>query len=655
MVDRSGTVDKTGPVPEQLQPFLHDLEIVLRAPTQAWSGRDGQIRLATAGSATVQGVMHSDVRILSEAVLEVGGREAEAAGSWYDDGGRLIVVGLPRHLGNSWGDPSLRLTRARRVEAGFMEEEIELMSSTAEPVATEIALRLAADLAPMEVVKSGFPTELLAPEPITAEAGGGALVWSVGEVRAEVQAPGAAVDRSDPTRPVLRWTVTASAGKPARVTWRVSAEDRIAVVVGAQRQAPHGWRGLRRPADLRLARFLEQSLHDLDRLRLELPALPGSEFLAAGAPWFFTLFGRDSLWAARLLLPLGPELAQGTLTVLASFQGAKEDAESQEEPGKIMHELRRGTLTLHGEQLSLPPLYYGTVDATALWVCLLHDAWRAGMPVDAVERLLPHAERALAWIANGVRDGYLNYLDTTGHGLANQGWKDSADAVQFRDGTQAKAPISLCEVQGYAHEALLHGARLLEAFGRRGSASGRTSPAQLRDAAAELAERFRADFWLEDEHGPYVAIALDGDGTPVDTVTSNMGHLLGTGLLRAEEEAIVARRLVDRELDSGFGLRTMATSSAGYWPLSYHCGSVWAHDTAIAIRGLTATGHADAAGRLAEGLLKAAESFGYRMPELHSGDSVTAVSRALPYPSACRPQAWSAASAVVVAQALGAL
>jgi glycogen debranching enzyme len=277
------------------------------------------------------------------------------------------------------------------------------------------------------------------------------------------------------------------------------------------------------------------------------------------------------------------------------------------------------------------------------------------MAVDAVERLLPHAERALAWIAKGVRDGYLNYLDTSGHGLANQGWKDSADAVQFRDGTHAKAPISLCEVQGYAHEALVHGAQLFEAFGRRGSASGGTSPAQLRDAAAELADRFRADFWLEDEHGPFVAIALDGDGTPVDSVTSNMGHLLGTGLLSAEEEAIVARRLVDRELDSGFGLRTMSTSTAGYWPLSYHCGSVWAHDTAIAIRGLMATGHGDAAGRLAEGLLKAAESFGYRMPELHSGDSATRVGRALPYPSACRPQAWSAASAVVVAQALGAL
>ena len=640
-------------MPEKLQPFLHDLEIVLRAPTQAWSDRDGQIRAAAPGGATVQGVMHSDVRVLSEAVLEVGGQEPEPAGSWHDDDGRLVVVGLPRNLAVAWGDPVARILRARRVDPGVMEEEVEFACATEEPVSAEVTVRLAADLAPMEAVKSGIPTQ-----PLAASEAGGVLTWSAGEVTAVVEAPGAVVDLADPAHPVLRWSLTASAGAPARISWRVRAEDRIAVVVGARGPAPAGWRGLRRPADVRLARFLEQSLRDVDGLRMSLPSLERSEFLAAGSPWFFTLFGRDSLWAARFLLPLGTELAEGTLTVLASFQGEKDDPESQEAPGKIMHELRRAALTLHGEKISLPPVYYGTVDATALWVGLLHDAWRAGMPVDAVERLLPHAERALAWIADGVLDGYLNYLDTSGHGLANQGWKDSADSVQFRDGELAKGPISLCEVQAYAHEALVHGAELLEAFGRVGGGPSGAAPAQLRDAAAALAERFRADFWLEDEHGPYVAIALDGAGTPVDTVASNMGHLLGTGLLSAQEEAIVARRLVDPELDSGYGLRTLATSSSGYWPLKYHGGSVWAHDTAIAIRGLARTGHVAEARQLAEGLLKAAESFGYRMPELHAGDPAAGqggATRALPYPSACRPQAWSAASAVVVAELLGEL
>ena len=643
-------------MPEKLQPFLHDLELVFRAPTQAWSDRDGQIRAAAAGQATVQGVMHSDVRVLSEAVLEVGGREPEPAGSWRDEGGALVLVGLPRNIDGPGADPTTRITRTRQVEAGEMREILELTCATEQPVTAQVSVRLAADLVPMEAVKSGFPTKSVAAEPSE-----GGLRWSAGEVTAVVEAPGAVVDLSNPTQPVLSWKLTAATGTPATVSWRVAAEDRIAAVVGAEGPPPLAWRDrdrVRRPADIRLARFLAQSLADLDGLRMSLPALPGRDFLAAGAPWFFTLFGRDSLWAARFLLPLGTELAEGTLTVLASYQGSAVDGEAEEEPGKIMHELRRATLTLHGERISLPPVYYGTVDATPLWVCVLYDAWRAGLEVDSVERLLPHAERALAWVAAGVRAGYLKYLDTTGHGLANQGWKDSADSVQFRDGRLAEGPIALCEVQAYAHEALVHGAELLEAFGRTGSAAEGTSPAQLRDAAAGLAARFRVDFWLRDGLGPYVAIALDGRGVPVDTATSNMGHLLGTGLLTAEEETVVARRLVDPELDSGYGLRTLATSSAGYWPLKYHGGSVWAHDTAIAIRGLTSTGHSAEAAGLAEGLLKAAESFGYRMPELHSGDPATGAgraARAVPYPSACRPQAWSAASAVVIAEALGAL
>jgi hypothetical protein len=639
-------------MPENLQPFLHDLELVFRAPTQAWSGRDGQMRPEHA-NATVQGVMHSDVRVLSEAVLEVDGREPEPAGSWHDDDGSLVVVGLPRNVDGPGADPTLRLLRRRRVEAGVMEEEIEFAGATEEPVWAEVTVRLAADLAPMESVKSG-----LSVLPVSAEASADGLTWAAGEMTVAVQAPGAVVDLSNPVRPVLRWSATAAAGAPVRLRWRLTAEDRIAAVVGAQTPMPGRWRQMPRPADARLGRFLAQSLRDLDALRMELPSAPGSEFLAAGAPWFFTLFGRDSLWAARFLLPLGTEIAEGTLKVLASFQGQKGDPETEEAPGKIMHELRREALTLHGENLTLPPVYYGTVDATALWVCLLHDAWSAGMPADAVEQLLPNAERALAWVAEGVQDGYLSYLDSSGHGLANQGWKDSGDSVQFRDGRLAEGPIALCEVQAYAHEALVHGAELFEAFNRPGDTVHGTTPSQLRTAASRLADRFRDDFWVEDEQGPYVAIALDASGKPVDTVTSNMGHLLGTGLLSSEEEALVAGRLLDPSLDSGYGLRTLATSSGGYWPLKYHGGSVWAHDTAIAIRGLGASGHRDAAAQLAEGLLKAAESFGYRMPELHSGDPAPrpftpGVSRALPYPSACRPQAWSAASAVVIAEAFG--
>ncbi|CAL8969202.1 hypothetical protein CELL_00453 [Cellulomonas sp. T2.31MG-18] len=645
---------------EHLQPFLHDLELVFRAPTQAWSAPDGQLRPSAPGRATVQGVLHSDVRVLSEAVLTVDGVEAEPAGT-VRDGGSVTFVGLPRHVDQPGADPTVRLLRTRGAEPGSVSETLELRCATAEPTTARLTLTLSSDMAPMEAIKSGTTADAV---PAARTPSG--LVWTADAVTAEVEAEGADVDLEDPARPVLRWTLTAAADRPARVTWRLVVHDGIAVVTGVRTPSPLAIPTTAAsttpplpssPArDLRPRRFLDQSLADLDGLRMALPSLPDQEFLAAGAPWFFTLFGRDSLWAARFLLPLGTGLAEGTLTVLASLQGTTDDPASQEEPGKILHELRRAALTLPSDGLALPPVYYGTVDATPLWVCVLHDAWRAGMPTDAVRRLLPHAERALAWTVAGVRAGYLAYQDPTGHGLTNQGWKDSGDSIQFRDGRLAEGPIELCEVQGYAYEALVHGADLFETLGHPGVEAEDTTPAGLRAAAADLAERFRRDFWLEDQHGPYVAIALDGSGAPVDTVTSNMGHLPGTGLLRADEEDAVARRLVHPELSSGFGLRTMATSSTGYWPLKYHGGSVWAHDTAIAIRGLLVSGHRAQAQLLAEGLLRAAESFDFRIPELYSGDPATGPTpHALPYPAACRPQAWSAASAVVVAQALGLL
>jgi len=367
-------------------------------------------------------------------------------------------------------------------------------------------------------------------------------------------------------------------------------------------------------------------------------------FLAAGAPWFFTLFWRDSIWAARIMLPLGTELAAWTLRTLAARQGTTTDAESCEQPGKILHEVRRDARGSRGGGWTLPPLYYGTIDATPLWVCLLHDAWRWGMPAEEVEALLPAMERALAWMSeygDADGDGFLEYLDLTGRGLANQGWKDSGDSVQWQDGSLATGPIALCEVQAYAHEAAVSGAALLEAFGRPGAH-------QWRQWAAQLADRFRAQFWVADAEGSYPAIALDADKRPVDTLTSNIGHLLGTGLLDAEEEARVARRLGSSQMDSGYGLRTMSTDSGGYWPLRYHGGSVWTHDTAIAIAGLTRSGHTDVAAGLVEGLLAAGSERGYRLPELHSGDARGSVPGVVPYPAACPVQTWPAASSALI-------
>jgi glycogen debranching enzyme len=641
-------------MPQPLQPFLHDATVVLAAPTQAWSAASGEM------TAPIHGIYHSDSRVLRGLALEVGGAAPEAVSQSATDASTTTFTALTRTIDDRTADPRVRLDRRRTVTPGCVDEELTFRSALAHDVVTEVVLTLVADFAPMQVVKAGLagsgvgtaPDAGAGLEEIAVRSEDGGLVLSAGTSTARLDAPGAATAviadaPGDPAvRVALTWPLTIPAGGTATLAWRLAVDDAAAVVSGASGTAE--WAGARVDSgDSRLARWNRRALDDLAALRMETTRAPGEQFLAAGAPWFFTLFGRDSLWAARLLLPLGTELAASTLRVLAGLQGTETVSETAEQPGKIMHELRPGILTMPGEDITLPPLYYGTVDATALWIVLLAEARRWGLSDDEVRPLLPNLSRALEWMrdhGDSDGDGFLEYADTTGHGLANQGWKDSGDSVQWRDGTLAEGPIALCEVQGYAYQAAVDGAELLDAFGEPGGE-------EWRAWAAALAERFRSAFWIEREGGRYPAIALDAAKRPVDTLTSNIGHLLGTGILNPGEAADVARLLVDERLDSGFGLRTMATDSAGFWPLSYHGGSVWAHDTAIAVQGLAREGFRAEAVQLGEGLLRAAEAFGYRMPELHSGDSAAVTAVPAPYPAACRPQAWSAAAAVAVAVA----
>ncbi|GIG24373.1 glycogen debranching N-terminal domain-containing protein [Cellulomonas denverensis] len=616
----------------ELQPLLHDLLAAVHAPTQAWSAQDGQIRTG------VEGVLHGDVRVLSAAVLTVDGAEPEPIGGAPDGTGRVRVTTLTRGIDAPGADPTARLDRLRTVLPGTVTEELTLSCSTPAPVTGTLTLRLRPDGSSMDRIKAGLPPVDAPAVHLDAE---GASWSSDADISTVLTAPGAdlSLDGEDL---LLRWTLTATTGAPVTVSWSLAITDANPVVQAPADLAPEWSVPQVTAADRRLPALLDQSLTDLASLRMTASFAPQDVFLAAGAPWFFTLFGRDSIWAARMLLPLGTELAAGTLRTLAVLQGEKTDPATAEQPGKILHEVRRATLHIPGEGTVLPPVYYGTVDATALWICLLHDAWRWGMPADQVEALLPHLERALAWMSDhGAVDGFLAYRDETGTGLANQGWKDSGDSVQWRTGELAEGPIALAEVQGYAHEAAIGGATLLDAFGRDGGD-------HWRGWAADLAERFRAAFWVEDDRGRYPGIALDAHRRVVDTVTSNIGHLLGTGILTAEEEATVAARLLDPAMDSGYGLRTMAEGSAGFWPLRYHGGAVWPHDTAIVIQGLARAGHATEAATLAEGLLAAAGGFDQRLPELYSGDRRGTVPAVLPYPAACRPQAWSAASSVAV-------
>jgi glycogen debranching enzyme len=618
------------------QPWLHELVTAVQAPTVLLCDRDGELR-----SHGAQGIWHADVRVLSRAELRINGEPPEPVSGGAEGAGRARFVGFVRSLDGASADPAVRVERVRTVRAGVVDETIALTTYDAIPVTTTVEMVVAADLARIGPVKSGRDPDAVAAPDVE----GSSVAWMGDGVRVELVTDVTAAVSADPDAARLRWTVNLAHAGTRYMRWRLYAAVDGSPLAGADDE-PEWSTPVVTAGDHRLPMLTDRALADLAGLRMRRTD-SDDVFVAAGAPWFCTLFGRDSIWAARMLLPLGTDLAAGTLRTLADLQGRRIDLETGEAPGKIPHELRE---SIEGNNVGLPPLYYGSVDATPLWVCLLHDAWRWGMPEEQVEKLLPNLESALSWMVehgDSDGDGFLEYIDESGRGLANQGWKDSGDSMRFADGKQAAPPVVLCEVQGYAYEAARHGADLLDAFGRPDAGRWRTW-------ASELAERFRERFWVPGgrELGRYPALALDADKRPVDSLTSNIGHLLGTGLLNSGESERVARLVTRPELASGYGLRTMSSDSGAYAPMSYHCGSVWPHDTAIVIRGLAAVGRGHRAGELIEGLLAAATHFDFRLPELYGGDPRSEMARPIPYPAACRPQAWSAAAAVAILQAL---
>lgn len=651
------------------QPYLHDLATTVRAPVFGLSATGG----ALSGQG-VTGVFADDRRVLSVSEITLSGARLVPIADELDGADTTRSVLVARGLGEDGADPAVWVERLRVLveesQSGdgsglqtVVREIVEIRSASHRSVQTTLSITLGCDLAEISAVKSGHSPGALPAEPIRCglrwvsrgcRGGRGSEGRDVVQACAE-PAP-AEVDAATGR---LSWPVALEPGDAARFIIDVSVTPTgTSVVLGTRGASVIG--DLRVDGgDIRIGRFVERSLADLRGLELRDPSAPEDHFLGAGAPWFLTLFGRDSIIAARMLLPLGTRLAAGTLRALARRQGTKTDPETAEQPGKILHEIRRPPADQAfpgGERpWLLPSTYYGTVDATPLWITLLHDAWRWGMPAEEVAELLEPLEAALVWMRDhGMDDaGFLSYADESEHGLGltNQGWKDSHDSIQFADGRIATAPLALSEVQGYAYEAAMGGAALLDAFGRPGGGEWRTW-------ATRLAARFRARFWVGDADGPFPAVALDRDGKPVDSAASNMGHLLGTGILNDEESALVAARLGSAAMSSGYGLRTMATSAGGYSPLSYHGGSVWTHDTAMAVQGLAraaaggVAGAAEAARALIDGLLEAAAGFEYRMPELYAGSPARAGGRPTPYPASCRPQAWAAAAAVAVVATL---
>ncbi len=391
-------------------------------------------------------------------------------------------------------------------------------------------------------------------------------------------------------------------------------------------------------------RVMQRSLADIRMLLSETKA--GERYPAAGTPWFDALFGRDSCIAALQLLPYRPDIARQTLRALAAHQGDERNPWRDEEPGKILHEMRLDEMSATGELPYAP--YYGSVDVTALFLMLAGEyyAWTADLRF--MHALQPHIMAALSWIDNWGdlnQDGYVEYEKHSARGLVNQGWKDSWDAVMHAEGGLAPPPVALVEVQGYVYAARRSIAAVLGALGLHDE-----ERRQLHKAA-RLRRNFNRDFWIPEER--FFALALDGEGRPCASITSNPGHALWTGIVGTQFARPVADRLMSNELFSGWGIRTLSSSSVRYNPIGYHVGTVWPHDNAICAIGFKMYGFEDETNELATALFDAACAFPYyRLPELFGGQPRTAHGAPVPYPVACRPQSWAAGSFPLILRAI---
>jgi glycogen debranching enzyme len=379
-----------------------------------------------------------------------------------------------------------------------------------------------------------------------------------------------------------------------------------------------------------------RSLVDLAALRFSPPIMGHRSLPAAGLPWFMTMFGRDSILTSLQALPFAPELAATTLLALGDWQGTRIDDFRDEDPGRILHEMRYGELPAFEERPQSP--YYGSADATPLYVVLLDEYERWTGDRRLVHELEYEARAALNWIdeyADLMGNGYISYQRRNEKtGLENQCWKDSWDSISYRDGRLAGFPRATCELQGYAYDAKMRAARLAREIWKDPEFAS-----ELEKQAAELKRRFNRDFWIAD--GEYFALALDSNGKQVDTLSSNIGHLLWSGIVDKSKAKAIARHLVGPRLYSGWGVRTLAEGEGRYNPIGYHVGTIWPFDNSFIAWGLRRYGFKDEAARIAAGILAAADFFDGRLPEAFGGYERTLTRYPVQYPTACSPQAWS--------------
>jgi glycogen debranching enzyme len=609
------------------------------------------------------GFFTQDTRFLSRLCLKVNGaRPLPLSAGKVEYFSAAFFLRNP--LAGGLRPDQLSITRERFVGEA-MQDVVVIDNHSMEPVSFELGFEFAADFADILSVKQhdfalGDPDGAKPlPPPVAARYDGDDNQFVLEDfdgLRTHViLSKHGAVDGSNVTYtieldPRERWEVrldvvpVADGGPlPAQSIGRRFGDERTRV-----RDSLAAWQ-LRVP-QLRsswteLERSFGQSVSDLAALRMR--SSDGSALVklpAAGMPWFMTVFGRDTLITCLQTLLFGPELARNALEVLATLQATEDDASIDAEPGKIVHEVRRGRAAENWFAR-----YYGTVDATPLYLILFSELWRWTGDVTIAEDFKQPALRALEWIDRyGDRDGdgFVEFEKRAPHGLDVQSWKDSSDSQRFHDGRIADGAIAPCEVQGYVYDAKRRLAEIARDVWRDRALADRLT----RDAD-ELRRRFDDAFWCDDRGGFY-ALALDGEKRRVDSVCSNMGHLLWSRIVPPERVDAVVDRLMGEGLWSGWGIRTMSESDAAYSPLSYHNGTVWPHDNSLIALGLAQYARWPEAQRIVQRMLAAARHFDFQLPEVFAGLRRSETPFPIAYPTAARPQAWAAGTPVLLLQVL---
>ncbi len=605
-----------------------------------------------------EGFFYEDVRHLSRWLLFLDRKPIDVLTSRTVDYYSARIVGT--HKGES-DTPPVTIRRDRFVSEG-LHEDVVLRNNTDAPRTVRLELEFGSDFADVLEAQQGGPGEGRGNRRVDTGAQTATLHYERdGYKRATVLS-----FRRRPTRLTSKRAVFDLKLAPGE-EWSTCV-DVIPVVDGKRRPPRHGCDAFgasepkegvtldewleRAPAlatsDRALERTYEQSLIDLAALRITPGGAVRTPMPGGGLPWYMTVFGRDSLLTSYEALPFQPSLAAATLETLASLQATEWDDFRDAEPGKILHELRRGTLTALGESPHSP--YYGSHDTTMLFLILLDEYERWTGDDGLVRRLEPNARAALGWIrgpADLDGDGYVEFRkrSRSEFALDNQCWKDSKDSIRFADGRKAEAPIATCELQGYAYDARRRAARLArEVWGDDELAEA------LEGEAEELKRRFNRDFWVKERR--HFALALDRDKKQVDALTSNLGHLLWSGIVDDGRARATVTRLIRPDVLSGWGIRTMSAEDAAYNPLSYHNGSVWPHDTALAAEGMRRYGFRDEAGRVCIALLDAARAFDHQLPEVFAGFQRDASDVPVEYADALTPQSWAAAAPLLALRTL---